>query len=49
MQMHDYNTDYLLQILGILFSYFVIVGLAVYFIYTGYRMHKITQMSDQMS
>jgi hypothetical protein len=49
MQMHDYNTDYLLQILGILCSYFVIVGLAVYFIYAGYRMHKITKMSDQMS
>ena len=45
VQMYDYNILSSLQILGILTSFIVIIGLIVYFVYMGYRIYKIVKLS----
>ena len=45
VQTYDYYPDSTLQILGITFSYFVVIVIGAYYVFMGYKLHKLVQMS----
>ena len=45
VQTYDYYPDSTLQVLGITFSYLVVVAIAAYYIFMGSKLHRLVQMS----